>query len=285
MTTATESGSTTPSLMAVAQRMAANDDQELPVLPEVSAQLLKLTSHVDCDPREIVHLFKRDQSLTGHLLKIANSARYSAGQPVVSIQQAVARLGIIRVREIVVLISAQSTVFNAATFKDDVKRSFEISVATAGFAQETARVKRLSVEDAFLCGLLHDIGRPVLLQSLHNYRQSNSSGNSDQQIRDVADAVRIEMSCRLIRSWELPPHLANTVRLQEAPFMSDESLRQQAGVLNLAILLGESALRQDDEFCFETAQPMVECLNLYPEDLTVVLAQRESIVELVRSVA
>ena len=53
-------------------------------------QLLKLIADADCDPKDIVDLFKRDQSLTGQLLETANSARYTCGQTVTSIQQAVA---------------------------------------------------------------------------------------------------------------------------------------------------------------------------------------------------
>jgi len=86
-----------------ARAIVRSDDHELPVLPEVAVQLLKLTADVNCDPKDIVDLFKRDQSLTGHLLKIANSVRYTCGQTVTSIQQAVARLGLLCVREVVML--------------------------------------------------------------------------------------------------------------------------------------------------------------------------------------
>lgn len=61
------------------------------------------------------------------------------------------------------LISCRSKVFNVEGFKTDVRESFDLSLATAALSQEIARVRRLNVEDAFLCGLLHDIGRPVLL--------------------------------------------------------------------------------------------------------------------------
>jgi len=60
--------------MVEAARLIVHSDQvDLPVLPEVSAQLLSLTADVECDPKDIVDLFRRDQSLTGHLLKTANS--------------------------------------------------------------------------------------------------------------------------------------------------------------------------------------------------------------------
>ena len=89
------------------------EDCELPVLPEVATQLLRMTGDVDCEIGDIVALIKRDQSLTSHLLRIANSLRYSTGVTVSSVQQAVARLGLISVREITVLISCQCKVRGA----------------------------------------------------------------------------------------------------------------------------------------------------------------------------
>lgn len=82
-------------MVDAARSVLQSDGQDLPILPEVSVQLLKLTADVDCDPKDIVDLFKRDQSLTGHLLKTANSVRYNSGHTVTSIHQAVARLGLL----------------------------------------------------------------------------------------------------------------------------------------------------------------------------------------------
>ena len=76
-------------LLQDAVRQVIECDQcELPVLPEAAAQLMRLTADVDCDPAEIVPVIRRDQSLTTHLLRIANSARYGTGVNISSIQQA-----------------------------------------------------------------------------------------------------------------------------------------------------------------------------------------------------
>lgn len=84
---------TSETLQDALNAIAASDGCELPVLPEVAAQLLKLTTDVDCEASDIVAIIKRDQSLTSHLLRTANSLRYNTGVTVSSIQQAVARLG------------------------------------------------------------------------------------------------------------------------------------------------------------------------------------------------
>lgn len=253
----------------------SSDGCELPVLPEVSVQLMKLTGDVECNPADIVALFKRDQSLTGHLLKTTNSARYSSGQTVTSIQHAVARLGLLQVREIVMVISCQSTVFNVAGFDEDVRESFERSLATAAFSQEIARIRRLNVEDAFLCGLLHDVGRPVLLQTLSDFRAGSDFECDDDELRSAAEQHRIPMARRLVLSWELPSRIAETIQHQTTPLEAGE-LDVQAAMLSLAVDMAQMALAGElhPETC---SHPLIDVLNLYPEDLTTIAQKAENI--------
>ena len=272
------------SLADTARSLVESDEHELPVLPEVSVQLMQLTSDVNCDPLDIVELFKRDQTLTGHLLKTANSTRYTCGLVVTSIQQAVARLGLLQVREIVMLISCQSRIFNVAGFEKDVRASFDLSLATAAFSQEIARVRRLNVEDAFLCGLMHDIGRPVLLQALSDVRHSTGLDFTDDDIRHAAEQMKIPMASRLITSWDLPERLATIIEHQATPVETAE-YDQQAAMLNLAIDLAATMLDPGAQMPEELDHPMLDVLNLYPEDFEEVLARHTAIQEWVRASA
>ena len=178
MTTTLVRGSET--LQHAINALVTSEDCDLPVLPEVAAQLLKLTSDVDCEVADIVALIKRDQSLTSHLLRISNSVRYTTGVTVSSIQQSVARLGLICIREIVVLISCQCRIFDVPDFESHVRQSFRRSLATAAFAQEIARIRRMNVEEAFLGGLLHDVGRPILFQSIADRRRRFGLAATDE---------------------------------------------------------------------------------------------------------
>ena len=265
-------------IVDAARSILQSDDYPLPILPEVSVQLMELTANVDCDPKDIVDLFKRDPSLTGHLLRTANSIRYNSGQTVTSIQQAVARLGLLRIREIVMLISIQANVFKVAGFEKDVRTSFEKSLTTAAFSQAIARLRRLNVEDAFLCGLLHDIGRPVLLQALSDIRDDAA----DDEILDVVEEFRIPMACKLVLWWDLPERLATIIQHQQMPTETTE-FDQQAAILNLSIDLANIALDGDTQMPENFTHPMIGVLNLYPDDVAHVLAQHTEILEWVRS--
>ncbi|MCA9084167.1 MAG: HDOD domain-containing protein [Planctomycetaceae bacterium] len=263
-------------MIQMARHLVGSNECEIPVLPEVSLELLNLTADVDCNPADIVALFKRDQSLTAHLLKIANSARYSSGQTVTSIQQAVARLGLLRVREIVFVISCQSRVFNCPEFDEDVRASFRLSLATAAFSQEIARSRRMNVEDAFLCGLLHDVGRPILLQSLLDRRNHDAVSGTDDELREAAAQQRIPMASRLVLSWELPERLATTIENQQTP-MEAEAQEKQAAILNLAIDLATMVLHDETSLPSDYNHPMMSALNLYADEFKAIWNQRDAV--------
>ncbi|MEZ6059463.1 MAG: HDOD domain-containing protein [Planctomycetaceae bacterium] len=262
-----------------------SDDVDLPVLPEVAAKLLQLTNDIDCEPRDLVDLIRRDQSLAGHLLRIANSTRYSGGQTVSSIQQALARLGLLRVREIVVLIHCQTRVFDVAGFEDVVRHSFRHSLATAAFAQEIARVRRLNVEEAFMSGLLHDVGRPVLLQELSDRRRDKQFTADDDTLLQAAEEHRIPLAARLIREWDLPARLSEAVLHQNSP-MESETCGENSRIVNLAIQLSlhtlEGTLAADTDVL---QHPMIAVLNLYPEQIAGICEKAHEILDWVESAA
>ena len=272
----------TESLQDAIRAVISSDECELPVLPEVAAQLLKLTGDVDCEVSDIVALIKRDQSLTSHLLRISNSVRYSTGVTVSSIQQAVARLGLLCVREIVVLISCQCKIFDVPDFETHVRHSFRRSLATAAFAQEIARVRRMNVEEAFLSGLLHDVGRPILFQALATRRRRYGLAASDAEICEAAEKHRILLAAKLIISWDLSARVAEAVQFQLSPQDAPGCL-QQAATINLASYLADNALSSRSAPESSDSHPMLTVLSIYPEQFQGILRNQDQILEWVNS--
>jgi HD-like signal output (HDOD) protein len=270
-------------LRAAVQMILTSDDVELPMLPEVAAQVLEMTSDIDCDPRDLVELIRRDQSMAGHLMRVANSARYAATQTLTSVQQAIARLGLICIREVVVLIACETRIFDVDEFEPQVRRSFRRSLAVAAFAQELARVRRQNVEEAFMVGLLHDVGRPVLLQSLSDIRKQESLADADKLLLRLAEEHRVPLAARLIDLWQLPPRLSKAVGHQLNPAEA-ECCFDLAGVLNLAIDIARCTLETDEILDEETfTHPMIEPLNLYRDQIGEVFCKTQSILEWVDS--
>ena len=119
-----------------------------------------------------------------------------------------------RIREIALVVSCKSRVFNVPGFEDIVRGSFRVSLASAFFAQEIARLRRRNVEDAFLSGLLHDIGRPILLQASIDYQEAHRLAFDREDLLNAIQYHRLDAAGSLIEAWKLPSRIANAVRCQ-----------------------------------------------------------------------
>lgn len=265
----------------ILDELVSKGEFELPLLPETASKLLGICNDQNVPPSELADCIRQDQSIATHVLRMANSAMYMVGSPVVSLQQAVARLGIGKIREIVLIVSCQGRVFDVEGFADEVRQSFRNSLAAAVFAQEIARARRLNVEDAFLCGLLHDIGRPVLLQAAVDYQKSRNAQLVRDELLTAIESHRTRVGSSLIEAWKLPQRIADAVENQLDELASQAE--STAKVLNLAIEMAHAFANSDDDLTADLflEHPMVVELNLYPDELTSVLNRSVEVLELI----
>ena len=134
---------------------------ELPMLPQTATDVLSLCNDSSCDTARLSSLIQRDQALAAHTLHIANSAAYAPREPIVSLQQAIGRLGFKTMCDIAVAVAMRSKVFVLKGHEERLRAMWLHSAMSGTWAKEIARACRRNVEGAFLCGLLHDIGQPV----------------------------------------------------------------------------------------------------------------------------
>src|SRR4029077_2368798 len=160
-----------PLRTAVAHRLATGE-LSLPMLPRVASQVVALVGSPTTDANRLSELIHRDPALAGQVLRIANSPAYMPRMPIVSLQQAVSRLGLNAVTEIAFAASVQSGVFRVPGWEPMLNQLWRHALASGAFAKEVARTRRLNVESAFLCGLLHAVGKPALLQVITDVGKS-----------------------------------------------------------------------------------------------------------------
>lgn len=260
---------------------------ELPLLPDVAREVLLITTEEDCDPRRLADLIRRDASMAGNLMQIANSALYRPSVPIVSLQQAISRLGLLAIRQIAMIITCKTRIFHVPGYEQTVRALFEHSLATALVAQELARQKRLNVEEAFLAGLLHDIGRPVALQTLVDLGHQTHTPLPAAVVTASLDQCHPALGALLVQRWDLPVALAEAIGHHHDPLAAGA-----APLLALLMLSDELAhllLRRgdsDDEHqaavrrCQE--HPALRILNLYYAEVEALLKQGPQIADRVK---
>jgi putative nucleotidyltransferase with HDIG domain len=184
---------------------------QLPVMPEASALLLAMTSNEDCTVQELSDVVQRDPLLAAHLLRIANSALYSPAYPASSLRLAIARLGILELRRVAITIACQSRVFRLRGWEAEVEELFRHSLTTALYASEIAKLVRVGDEEAFLGGLLHDVGHAVILQGLCEMEKKHKLALPRSAMTRLAETHHTRVGSRLIEQWGLSPRLAEVI--------------------------------------------------------------------------
>ena len=272
----------------VADRLGAGTI-DLPLLPQVASQVLALTSQPRVDALQLSNLIHRDPALAGQVLRIANSPAYMPSMPIVSLQQAVARLGMETVTEIVLAASLQSGTFKVPGYEGALKRLWRHGLASGLFAKEIARLLRSNVESAFLCGLLHAVGKPALLQVVadaqrdQNREQRFRGPVPDGVLRGLLAEFHTGVGLRIATSWALPQPVVNAIAFY-ASFESASANRREAAVACLADLFASDL--DDPQPAFEADirhQPVAAELNLYPEDIGQLLTKRPAVARTVES--
>ena len=183
----------------------------LPVMPDIAAKLLSIPEdNINISFKELEDLIKVDPGLTTKILKVANSAMYARQKEVTSLQTAITLLGFKTIKSLVFLISASNM------FKKDKEQEFyryfwQHSITTAFLAQNLAQksgFKRI-VDEAFLAGLLHDIGRIALYQA---NSQVYLEIRSEEEEAKIFGATHKEVGEAILSDWDFPALYVDAAR-------------------------------------------------------------------------
>src|SRR4051795_10276017 len=136
----------------------------LPPFPAIAQRILALVSQKDVSVREVGELIKLDPSFSAELLRFANSALFGARREVTSLSQAVARLGMDRVKSMATFVALNKMV-RTSVRAPALRKVWVHSVVTAIIAEEAARVARLDCEVAYTTALLHNLGTLGLMSA------------------------------------------------------------------------------------------------------------------------
>ena len=134
---------------------------DLPPMPHVAAEVMEKLGSDRTTPEDLNRVISQDQGLAARVLRIANSSFYSASSKIKTLSHAIAFVGFNAIRSIVIAAAVRDLY---PAFGRHEQLLWEHSVGTGLAARLLARKARFeSPEQAFLAGLLHDIGKTVLL--------------------------------------------------------------------------------------------------------------------------
>ncbi|MCD6256859.1 HDOD domain-containing protein [Candidatus Aerophobetes bacterium] len=198
---------------------------KLPTLPVITAQLMQLLSNPNASIQKLTNLISQDQSLTTTVLKVVNSSYYGFPRQIATIKHALIILGFNEIRNIVITISVLKNFWNIQkSSKFDHLQFWKHSLGCAVAAGMLAKFFRYRVSGkVFIGGLIHDIGKIVLDQYLHDLfeqvmdRVISRDISFYQAEKEVLGVTHAEIGGWLAKSWNLPLEIEEAIKFHHLP--------------------------------------------------------------------
>ena len=199
-------------LVAELERSLASSRLELPSLPEVALKIREALADDDVSMEEIARLIGSDPALAARTLRLANSALFYRGtKPIASLYVAVSRLGHRMVRNVALSFAAQQVFigYGSRELRSYVTEIWQHSVHVAALAHMLARVRtKIEPAEAFLGGLLHEVGKLYILMRTKEHKEVLESAAAYQSV--LAD-WHPRIGKAVIEAWALSADLADAV--------------------------------------------------------------------------
>lgn len=217
--------------------------QGLPSLPDVVLKLQSVLSDPNSSAKDVAQVIETDPAMAAKLLKLANSAFYRMGDnKIASIQQAVARLGLKEIRKNCLALAVlqmfrgkPSTIDRQAFWK----HSLTVACATRSVAELSADVI-IDPDEAFVAGLLHEIGALVLdeyfgrLYSLVHQEAKRTKRAIHLVERESLKVSHAEVGAYLLERWNLPDRLVQACRYHHDPSQAPDENRTLCQLVHLS---------------------------------------------------
>ncbi|MCQ2611780.1 MAG: HDOD domain-containing protein [Treponema sp.] len=232
----------------------------LPQFPENITEINRLISDPESKMSDIAAQISNDVALTGELLKMVNSAAFALSSPCHSITDAVKLVGLRGIKNMLFSIGSMQTFKEAGGNREELwTHAYQVAFYSYNLARNFFSKDRAVVEDAYVCGLLHDMGKIIF--------ETSRGGESEQKILAICESrgISADLFERLVagvnhgaigaaiaEKWNFPEVITNVIRYHHSPEDVKANIRTLTCVVYLADLLtyyqtGEVAYYQIDQ--------------------------------------
>jgi len=221
-------------------------------LPEVCIQVQALADSPHTTAADIGDVVGKDTALTTRLLKLVNSAYFSLPRKIDTITRAVNLIGMRELRNLTMAASAAEVFARIPSHLIDMAAFWQHSVYCGLAARNLAqRCNVLHSERLFTAGLLHDVGRLLMLMKLPDQigKAESLRIESGRAICDIERELvgfdHAEVGQALLLHWNMPTNLCASVRYHHNPQDADDA-RLEASLLHIADLVTHIAQESKD---------------------------------------
>lgn len=193
---------------------------QLPPLHQVAQRLISLMNDDRSSARDLDKLIRNDQALTARILKLANSSAYGKSRDIFQLTEAVVLLGHATISNMVLSLSVGDVVAGGRD-QEFAARAWEHSLDCAAVSRALANISGCAdPENAFVTGLMHDIGLLVQAQAVPEVLADIAAAEPEDLLAAERQAMGLnhaQVGMKLLNRWKLPKNLCEAVRFHHAP--------------------------------------------------------------------
>lgn len=244
--------------LSVVSREFVNLIDELPQFPDSVMRINRLLNNPDSKMSEIATLISSDISLTSDLLKLVNSATFALASPCRSISDAVKLVGIRGIKNMILSVSSMN-VLN--TLGEETKtlwtHAYRVAFYTYNLARNFCSSNRTIVEDSYICGLLHDMGKLIFETTHPAYINRIKDICAQKGIQPdifeklVAGVNHGEIGALIAEKWNFPEVIVSVIRHHHEPDLAPENVKKLTEIVYLSDMLAHYQEKDIDFYQFD----------------------------------
>lgn len=198
-----------------------NNFKELPAMPNVIMHALNVIKDPESSLKELGKIISYDQSLSTKVLTLVNSSYYGFSQEITSITRAISLIGMSKAKNLILTVAMRPMLMNQGD-----KELWKHSIMTAVGCEYVAKyLKVMDVDEAFVIGFLHDLGKVVLnIKDSKLYEKVVDTAKYNPNILEIERVYfgtdHCQMGSILAKRWQLPILVNNAIKYHHAPNLS-----------------------------------------------------------------
>lgn len=251
----------------------------LPTVPSALKQISSMLENPRLSIDELGRFISNDPALTSKILKMVNSAAYGFPNRISSTSHAIMLLGTNVIRGLLLGVS----VFEL--MQRNVAGLWEHSLECAVSCRWIAQKKQMKEpEEISICGLLHDIGKVILMlhytdQTEKSLTEARNAGITHHEAEEIYfEATHADVGYWLAQKWRFPINLVEAIGYHHKPYLSKQASVETAIVHVSDALVRARGTGIDQDACVPAIYPASwELLNLSDDDVRTIFTMLEEV--------
>ena len=232
---------------------------DIPQFPESIMKINRLINDSNTKMSEIAMAISSDVSLTTDLLRLVNSVTFALASPCRSIADAVKLVGIRGIKNMLLSVGSvkQLDGLGGKSQKALWTHAYRVAFYSYNLARNFCSADREIIDDSYICGLLHDIGKLIFATAHPEFmenaseicRQRNLSADIFEKL--LAGVNHSEVGALITEKWNFPDIIISVIRHHHEPDMASPSIKKLTSLVYLADMISHYQTHEVDYYQFD----------------------------------